>query len=442
MNDQVPLGSLGIPAAGGLLAVLCLFFAVRAARRQRLIDNLPTSKTTGAFLGLVELKGTAEAEGPLVSFLAGQNCVYYRWNVDEHWSRQVTETYTDDKGQTQTRTRTEEGWTTVAHGGEEIPFYLKDDDGVIRIQPAKAKVEAVNTIDRTCGITDPFYYGKGPASAIGNSDYRRRFVEQAVLLHAPLYVMGRARERADIVAAEIAYDAQEEMFLISTRSEEQVRRGFRWQFWLLGLLGFGLGVGGFVVGDAQLRRMLEQYVAKYVIAGSAYLVAWLLGWVWMGYNSMVDLRQRVRQAWANVDVQLKRRADLIPNLISGVQGMRNYEQTVQTEVAQLRAQLTATAPGEPGADHQAVATVIRAVIERYPELKANGSFMNLQQNLVDTEQRIALARAYFNDIATFYNTRLQIFPDRLICALGEMKPQALMSSDNFDRAPVEVKFAA
>jgi hypothetical protein len=300
----------------------------------------------------------------------------------------------------------------------------------------------VNIVDRTCGIADPLYYGKGPAGAIGNSDYRRRFVEQAVLLHAALYVMGRARECEDIVAPEIAYDAKEEMFLISTRSEEQVRRGFRWQFWLLGLLGLGLAVGGFVVGDAQLRRVLDQYVAKYVIAGAVYLVVWLLSWVWMAYNSMVGLRQRVRQAWANVDVQLKRRADLIPNLVNAVQGLRNYEQTVQTEVAQLRAQLAATAPGEPGADHQAVATVIRAVIERYPELKANGSFMNLQQNLVETEQRIALARAYFNDIATFYNTRLQIFPDRLICSLGAMKPQALMSADNFERAPVEVKFAA
>jgi len=77
----------------------------------------------------------------------------------------------------------------------------------------------------------------------------------------------------------------------------------------------------------------------------------------------------------------------------------------------------------------------------YPELKANSSFLNLQQNLVDTEQRIALARGYFNDVAAFYNTRLQTIPDRFIAALGALKPRALMTADNFERAPVVVKFA-
>ena len=441
MNDQATL-AVGIPAVGGLLALVCLFFALRAAKRQRLIDNLPTSKTSGVFIGLVELKGTAEAEKPLTGRLTGQNCVYYRWNVDEHWSRTVTETYTDEKGQTQTRTRTESGWTTVASGGEEIPFYLKDDSGIVQVQPSKAKVEPATTMDHTCGISDPLYYGKGPAGAIGNSDFRRRFIERAIALHARLYVMGYARERDDIVAPEIAYDPKEEMFLISTRSEEQVSKGLHWQFYLLGVLGLALAVGGFVVRDAQLGHALDEYIPTYVAVGLAFLVAWVLGWVWMAYNSMVDLRQRVQQAWANVDVQLKRRADLIPNLVSAVHGLRDYEQKVQTEVAQLRAQLTATPPGDPGPDHQAVATMIGAVIERYPELKANTSFMNLQQNLVDTEQRIALARGYFNDIAAFYNTRLQIIPDRFICALGAMKLQTLMSAESFERAPVEVKLAA
>jgi hypothetical protein len=161
----------------------------------------------------------------------------------------------------------------------------------------------------------------------------------------------------------------------------------------------------------------------------------------MVYNSIVTLRQRVQQAWANVDVQLKRRLDLIPSLVNAVKGMRDYEQTVQTELAHLRAQLMATPPGQPGPDPQAARATIAAIVERYPELKANSSFMNLQQNLVDTEQRIALARGYFNDIATFYNARLQIVPDRFIAALGALKPQALLLADNFERAPVEVKFA-
>ncbi len=101
-------------AAGALLALVCLWFSLRAGRRQRLVDNLPTSKTTGVFIGLVDLNGTAEVEKPLLSYLTQTQCVLYGWQVEEHWSRTVIETYTDGEGHTQTRTRTESGWTTVA----------------------------------------------------------------------------------------------------------------------------------------------------------------------------------------------------------------------------------------------------------------------------------------------------------------------------------------
>ena len=89
----------GIPAflpwVGGALAILCLWAALRANRRRRWVDDTPTSKTTGVFIGTVEIKGTAESEQPLVSHLAQQRCVLYSWSVQEHWSRTVTETYTD-----------------------------------------------------------------------------------------------------------------------------------------------------------------------------------------------------------------------------------------------------------------------------------------------------------------------------------------------------------
>ncbi|MEP6663671.1 MAG: LemA family protein, partial [Verrucomicrobiota bacterium] len=172
-----------------------------------------------------------------------------------------------------------------------------------------------------------------------------------------------------------------------------------------------------------------------------FLFAWFLGWVWMVFNSIIDLRQRVRQGWAQVDVQLKRRHDLIPNLVQTVQGLRDYERNLQTEMATLRAQMVATPPGKEGADYEAVGKTLIAISERYPELKTQESFANLQKNLIDTEQRIALARGYFNEIATFYNTRLEVVPDRFIAKLVAMKPQPLMEANQFERAPVEVNFA-
>jgi hypothetical protein len=81
-----------------------------------------------------------------------------------------------------------------------------------------------------------------------------------------------------------------------------------------------------------------------------------------------------------------------------------------------------------------------AIEENYPELKAEESFLNLQKNLIDTEQRIALARGYFNEIASFYNTRLEVVPDRFLAALVGMQPQALLLAENFERQAVEVKF--
>jgi hypothetical protein len=85
---------------------------------------------------------------------------------------------------------------------------------------------------------------------------------------------------------------------------------------------------------------------------------------------------------------------------------------------------------------------LRAVAEAYPELKADASFLRLQQQLSESEQRIALARSYFNEIATFYNTRIQIVPDRLVARLGGLQPQLLMGAADFERAPVTVNLAA
>jgi hypothetical protein len=441
MNSDLPV-LVGIPLAGGVLGLVALLFGLRAGKRRRLVDNLPMSKTTGAFIGLVELKGSTEAEQPLASYLTGTRCVYYHWQVEESWSRTVTETYTDSQGKAQTRTRQESGWTTIASGGEETAFYLQDDCGVIRIQPKGAKLEPQTVMSQTCGRGDPLYYGKGPATAVANSDHRRRFSEHAIALHAPLYVVGHARERDDAVAAEIAADKQVPLFLISTRSEQQVSRGFRLGFWLFGVLGLALAIGGLVVRDMAIDHPLAEDVSMLIGTGLGFLVAWLLGWVWMVYNSLIDLRQRVRQGWANVDVQLKRRHDLIPMLVTTLSGLRDYERTVQIELAALRTQLQATAPGTAGPDPAACLPLVRAVAERYPELKASESFLNLQRQLADTEQRIALARAYFNDIATFYNTRLQVVPDRFVAALGGLPLQALMAAADFERALVQVALAA
>ena len=423
-----------------LLVAGCLFGAYINLNRKRIIDDLPTSKTQGVFIGLAELKGTAESESPLISYLAAAQCVQYVWQIDEHWQRTVTEAYHDAQGRTQTRSRTESGWTSVSHGDESKAFYLKDDTGVIRIMPEGARIQGNVTFNKTVKPSDALYYGKGPANAVANSTHERRFHEEVVPLHAMLYVLGQARVRTDIVAAEIAQDKDSPMFLISTRSEKQVSTGYSFWSWFFSVFGLMIAAAGggwwFAVSTASSPGW-----QPFVIAAASYLILWALIWVWMVYNSIVSLHHRVEQGWSQVDVQLKRRNDLIPNLIHAVEGYRMYERETQKAITELRRQMEATPPGMPGPDFKGTVPLMQGTIERYPELKANEPFLKLQQSLVDTEQRIALARDYFNDVSTFYNTRLSIIPDRYVAALVGLRPGTLLTATDFERAHVAVDLA-
>jgi len=399
------------------------------------MEDLPTSKTTGVFIGLVELKGTAESENPHRSFLAEKHCVWYSWTVQEHWSRTVRETYRDANGKTQTRTRQESGWTTVASGNETSPFYLKDDLGIIRINPDQAKIYAANVFNQTVSTWNPLYYSKGPPGGISNSTGKRCFSEQAIVLHQTIYVVGQARERKDCVAAEIAYDRLAPMFLISTKSEEKHRTEGLLMFWIFGILAVliwtGIGIG--VASEASDPIMVIGIPAA---LGGGMLMIWGTGWFWTVYNSLIGLKNRVKMATANIDVELKRRHDLIPQLVSVVEGLQKHEREVQEAVALLRSQV-AVQSVQSGAAKGCAGRII-GLAERYPELQANDVFLNLQDNLIKTEQRIALARSYYNDVIETYNNRRERFPESLIAVLARLRPVLPFVAEHFEREVVKV----
>jgi hypothetical protein len=428
-------------AIGSVFAILCLIGAFINLRHKRTIDDLPTSKTQGVFIGQVELKGTAESDIPLTSYLASVRCVQYSWQVEEHWSRTVHETYTDSKGHVQTRTRVESGWNRVAGGEQAIPFYLKDDTGIIRVIPQGAKIQGNQTFSQTCTPLNALYYEKGPAHSIMNSTHQRRFHETAIPLHALLYTVGQSRERQDIAAAEIARDKSSDLFLISTRSEKQISFGYARWYWFFIILGLVISTGGGWGWAYSVRPISGLEWQPFAVMTGGYVIALIIGWFWSTYNSLINLHHRVEQSWSQVDIQLKRRNDLIPNLVSAIEGYKGYESESQKILAELRAQIEATPPGKTGVDFKGLSPLIRIVVEKYPELKASGAFLKLQQSLVDTEQRIALARDYFNDTATFYNTRLEIIPDRYAAGLAGLRPRTLMSASDFERAPIQVNLA-
>jgi len=410
---------------GWLLSLVSLLVALRYLRRKRLIDDMPTSKTQGVFIGQCELKGTAESEKPFIGFLSGKQCVLYTWTIHEHWSR-TTMCMTSNGP----KARRESGWKEVSHGGESAPFYLKDDTGIIRIVPKGAKLHTVVLLEKKCNRRDSLYYDKGPKRAVANSTHRRRFREVAIPLHATIYVTGRSRERADIVAPEVAYDKKASLFVIATRTEKQITRSYARWFWFWMVLGLLIAGGaGFCYNSVKFPPS----TSVYAFAAGGYLLVFCLGWLWATYNSLVGLRNRVHQGWSQIEVQLKRRNDLIPRLVECVAGYKSHETGLQVALAELRSQAQAV----PDMTH-AVGAVLVALSERYPMLKAEESFLKLQQELSATEQRIALARSYFNEVTAFYNIRLEIIPDRLVAAIAGLKLQAQWQADGFERASVEV----
>jgi len=420
----------------GILTLLFFWLMLRAGRRLRFLADTPTSKAKGVFIGQVELAGRAELTPPRRSFLAEADCVWFSYTIEEEWSRWETETYTDKDGKTKTRQVRKSGWTQIDSGGEAPAFFVEDDTGAVLVQPEGAEIDAQTVFSETVTRGNTLYFGKAAPSEIADSTGSRRFSEQAIPLNTELFVTGYARERTDVVAPEIASNSAQELFLISYKGEARVQRGYRWKFWLFGLLIlFGLPVASLIQFQSTQQEPDLRITLGLV---AALLAAWLTGWLWMAFNSLVHLRNRTAQGGSLIDVQLKRRADLIPRLVEIVKGLRDHESIVQTELAALRTQAIATAPGQPGPDIDSARPVLLVVTERYPDLKSNDAFLRLQRELSDTETRIALARDYYNSIATHLNTRLEIIPDRWFAPLAGLRPQPLLIVESFERAPAKI----
>ncbi len=173
----------------------------------------------------------------------------------------------------------------------------------------------------------------------------------------------------------------------------------------------------------------------------------LLGlYLWATYNSLISLKQRIENAWSQIDVQLRRRYDLIPNLVETVKGYASHEKETFERVMHARnAAMTATGPQEQAAAENIVTGALRslfAVSEAYPDLKANQNFLALQEELTGTEGRIAYARQFFNDTVLRFNTKIQSFPAVLIARRLGFSEREYFEAEEESRGPVQVDFGS
>jgi LemA protein len=177
-----------------------------------------------------------------------------------------------------------------------------------------------------------------------------------------------------------------------------------------------------------------------VLLGIVVLVAlWAIG----AYNSLVALKNRAEAAWNQIDVQLKRRHDLVPNLVETVRGALEYERnTLEAVVAARQKAVDASTPAASAAAEQGLTQALGrlfALVENYPDLKANQNVLQLQEELTNTENLIAFARQHYNDVVGQFNTRRETFPSNLIANQFGFAPREYFAAPDEERAVPQVK---
>ncbi|HEX9235989.1 MAG TPA: LemA family protein [Actinomycetota bacterium] len=182
-------------------------------------------------------------------------------------------------------------------------------------------------------------------------------------------------------------------------------------------------------------------VAVWVVVG---VLALLVLYGVFTFNRLVRVRVRTENAWSQIDVQLRRRYDLIPNLIETVKGYAAHERELFEDVARARSQAQSASgvQDQAQAENQVTRSLrqLLAVAENYPQLKANENFLALQEELTGTESKIAYARQFYNDEVASLNTLIQSFPSNLVARMGRFTPREFFEIDEPARGPVSVQF--
>jgi len=179
----------------------------------------------------------------------------------------------------------------------------------------------------------------------------------------------------------------------------------------------------------------------WVILGIVVLVVlWAVGI----YNGLIRLKNRVDEAWSDIDVQLKRRYDLIPNLVNTVKGYASHEKEVFEKVTEARTKaMGAQSAGDKAQAENALSQTLKslfAVAEAYPDLKANQNFLELQRELTDTEDKVQASRRFYNGNVRDFNTKIQVFPNNIFAGMLGFSAREFFEAEGSEKEPVKVEF--
>ncbi len=389
-----------------LILMVVLYFYYY--RKYATVIDTPTSKVRGVFIGRVELQGTTRCDEPTTGYLSHESCVWTRYIVEEHYWRVVS------NGK---KTRVQTGWEQIDEHCRYVWFGLEDDTGTIQVNPKQANVTGEILFKKTVTCEDELYWGMCKKSEISGSTGKRRFTETTIRVDAPAYLFGYATIADDSTTPYIAWNKTLPMYEIHYGTEKDAISTFGSGQWgaVAGIVFiFCYAIYKIYFGDESDGPAGTMTTLSVVAVFT--LLLYLAAWFWINYNRLISMRQRVHEGFAHLEVQYQRRADLIPNLVEAVKGYRDYEAVTQQSIAALRS-LAMQRHAQTTVDKNESERQIFLLREAYPDLKANRNFLNLQQQLADTETRIALASEYYNDFATNSNARLLQFP---ICLVAKM----------------------
>ncbi len=185
-------------------------------------------------------------------------------------------------------------------------------------------------------------------------------------------------------------------------------------------------------------------MGKIVLAVVIVLLVVLLVFVIITYNTLVQLRNRVSDQWSQIDIQLKRRFDLIPNLVETVKGYMNHEKDTLKEIVEARNTYNSATTQEDAvkADTELTKSISKlfALAEAYPELKANENFNALQAELSETEDKVSTARQFYSDTVLKYNNKIQMFPSNIVASIFGFKEEKYFEAQSNERENVKVSF--
>ena len=376
--------------AGFVVFAVMAYIGFRFAKIKRLIENIPTSKTKGVSFGITELKGKVvlNNQNSLTGPVSYAPCVWYRYLIQE-----------------KRRSGKNRSWVTISDEKKGIRFHCEDKEGKLLIDASDA-----NVITRNKKLS---------------REGSMRYTEWNLNEGDDLYAIGQAvidPNKSDQLLLSKG-KKNEDIFILSNYSEREVmiRKA------ATAMLALVCAFSGIFFFATFLNGMNGQFSAvDYFISGLLGPV-FLLGFtIVLHYNDIVFLKQRAERNWANIQVSLKKRADLFKQLQPAVKKYLSHEQELLTELAKLRSDAKKTVNSTRQAKNRLNAEqhfmeALDIKIEAYPELQSDAVMRDFSETMIELENEIALMRQGFNDAVNYYNTRIQSFPDILLSRLFKFK---------------------